>query len=149
MSNSTNNYAEEYSKLTDQEVLDKYVHIKMQDISKEDVLQKYVAIIDVVNQRNLNAHHYYLNYRLQLDAPARQEVMNVKKQIDKDITNSGFRLLAGVVILMIGLALTAGSQGKLLFYGAIFGGGALIIVGLLGLILGIISKNKINNISKK
>lgn len=162
MDELTKKYTEEFEKLEDKDLLDKYTYLLMQyrngNRDKVPDLTSQISVsLDLTAERKLNATEYAVS-KIRQDqsmmtefnktsifdsVPDAPTVAQLVISNDKQIDNSKMLFFGGLVILLIGLAFTAGSDGKILFYGAIFVGGANIVVGALGVGLGMSTRSKI------
>ncbi len=120
----------ENNKLSDDAILAKYYALAM---NKDDSMEKTIELATVVRISRERG----LDITKQLHKEAKKEQKEKVNAHLKDFKKEGVRLLvSGVVVFLIGFGLTAATDGRMLFYGALIIGGFCILAGIFLLVFG-------------
>lgn len=84
--------------------------------------------------RNNLSHQDFIEYKnMQRYLSTADNLIAEEKEKEKSIQSDTIKIVIGAVLIFIGMGLTDAMNGKMIFYGAILGGIALIILGILGI----------------
>lgn len=80
------------------------------------------------------SHQDYLDHKdMQRYLQKANRLIADEKRKKNELQSDTIRIIGGIILFIIGLVLTNMSNGKILFYGAIFVGVGLIISGIIGI----------------
>jgi hypothetical protein len=125
---------------TKKELLERYGHlynaVNFPPALVKDLAQKRKALEACQQEmaRHNLSHQDYLDHKdMQRYLQKANRLIAEENRKKNEMQSDTIRIIGGILLIIIGLALTSMSDGKVLFYGAIFVGIGLIISGIIGI----------------
>ncbi|MEO1628902.1 MAG: hypothetical protein AAFV25_27395 [Bacteroidota bacterium] len=138
MENTANSpYYDQFQHLSDEELVNKYLTLAKQTSQLKGGNPQFIASADQLFAVSKLCEERNINVSQQLTAASTEAYKKENRKNVNELMSNGVKaLLIGIVIAGIGLALTVGTNGRGIFYGAIIIGAIKILQGLVYIISG-------------